>query len=357
MRGYIFPQVINDQRELLPHIEKITQNNDECFEWNFVAGSDSASVMLDLKKKVVGYLFMQFGQCGRGKIRVEYGPFLHAMFYSKTFDVCSNRLIFDEEITALRYIRLIFEDCEGLIQLQKFGIRSSSYDYREGGVFKSDNILLNKIWSTGAYTLQLCTQKETESISLERRATFPQEFLDAIKNWKCIDSEYVIFDGPRRDREAWIGDIRTEALIAYAAFSDYAPVRASLQLFADLQDKAGLIPGSAASRQNFIEYNLWWVITIYEYYEHTADMAFLDRMYPYISKLYDYLQFSMDENYFIENDSSWLWTFIRSGKTASAQCVLYYALICIKKILLIFNQEIEANRLSCRYSKKNSRSG
>ena len=115
------------------------------------------------------------------------------------------------------------------------------------GSFKSDNSRLNKIWQTGAYTVQLCMQ------------------------------DYLL-DGIKRDRMVWAGDIGPEIATISAAFGYNDIVPKSLDFLRDQNPK--FINGIAS-------YSMWWVLMQYDWYLYHGRLDYLKAQKTYLLDLLD----------------------------------------------------------------------
>ena len=290
------------------------------------AGGTSNSVLLDFGRKTTGYLFLELTGSTGDTILVESGPVRSAIVFRRQVKMpLDGQLWVDDMYIAARYLRLSLVSNAVVPQdaratLKQVGLRFSAWEGPQRGSFRASDPTLEKVWNMGVYTNQLCVQKQAHSSNyLELLPEFMKTF---IRDWKNPYSQYVIYDGPRRDREAWLGDIRTEALALYGSYGAWEVVKASLQLFYDLQRNDGLMPGSGASRQEFREYNLWWVICLWELHLNSGDTAFTESVYPGFRMLMDWIEHHLDERGFLYNDRTWMWTFPREGHGIATQCIL-----------------------------------
>ncbi len=292
----------------------------------------SPEVLLDFGIKTTGYLFVELEDSSADELVIQYGPLKDAMIKTHIVPMPEQGILWvDNEYIALRYMKLSIRSRALLpapchASIRRIGVKFSAYPCVYRGQLKAADPLWEKLWWTGAYTTQLCLQRSCFSSTF--RDSLPKPHRNFVTDWRSPYSDYVIFDGPRRDREAWIGDIRTEALNIYYAFGANETVKSSIHMFQALQETSGLIPGSAASRQTFTEYNLWWIISIWEHYLFTAERAFLETMYEGYRSLIAWIQFQLDDRGFLYNDKTWMWTFPREGFGSATQCVLYQALKC-----------------------------
>lgn len=292
-------------------------------------------VILDFGRKTTGYLFLDVETATAGAmLHIQYGPINELLPQSKVVDLSRVKGNWvDTSYIACRYMKItlsidetIESDNEITVKIKQIGLVFSAFPCVWSGSFESDDTKLNNIWEMGAYTVQLCMQKNMDSS--KNNPYLPVNNLEFIANWKSRYSQYVIFDGPRRDRETWIGDIRTEALAIYGAFNAGQVVKSSIEIFMDLQRSDGTTPGCGSTWQEFKEYNLWWVVSVWECYLFTGDKAFLEHLYPGIKRFMNWLEYQLDDRAFLFNDGNWMWTLPREGHSSATQCILYYTLQC-----------------------------
>lgn len=133
--------------------------------------------------------------------------------------------------------------------------------YREleyKGSFRCDDERLNTIWNTGAYTIHLNMQ------------------------------EYV-WDGIKRDRLVWIGDMHPETSTIQAVFGYDESVPASLDLARDETPLPGWMDGTSS-------YSVWWILIHYGWYMQNGDKAYLAEQKEYLSQLLSLLCDLISEN-------------------------------------------------------------
>ena len=310
-----------------------------------IGRSDEKFVVMDEKTRITGRfpakctgnLFFRLKDGVHDTITVRYGPTKDSLFFSLAYQVTEDGFVIIPDFVAIRFFEISVSNHKVPVRkvslkLFEFGIISTACPYLSKGKFLSDNRLLNQIWDAGAYTLKLCTQK------IEHSRCGSQGYVSRI-------SPYMVFDGPRRDREVWTGDIRCEALIAYSAFGDALPIKSSLQYIADLQLSDGQMPASGCTKQAFLTYNLWWIISVYEYCLYTADIQFLHSVYAALRSLEEYLMYHTDENGELRNSnytSTWMWTFPRGEYCCTVQMIYYKALQCLYDLECLMGEKERA---------------
>lgn len=90
----------------------------------------------------------------------------------------------------------------------------------------------------------------------------------------CSSSGYV-WDGIKRDRLVWIGDMAPEVLALTTLYGRLPCVERSLE-FAKAQFP---LP---KWMNNMPAYSMWWIIILADYYERTESRAFIERQIPYL---------------------------------------------------------------------------
>ncbi|WP_298649953.1 alpha-L-rhamnosidase C-terminal domain-containing protein [uncultured Proteiniphilum sp.] len=115
------------------------------------------------------------------------------------------------------------------------------------GSFKCDNERLNEIWETGAYTVHLNMQ------------------------------EYL-WDGIKRDRLVWLGDIHPEIMTINTVFGEHEVVKKSLDFGRDTTPLPGWMNGISS-------YSLWWIIAHRDLYLYQGDLDYLKEQQSYLSAL------------------------------------------------------------------------
>jgi hypothetical protein len=153
--------------------------------------------------------------------------------------------------TGFRFVRIDLLDTNSFVALKSVRAVFLHRDLPWLGLFRCNNERLNRIWETGAYTVFLNMQ------------------------------DYV-WDGIKRDRLVWIGDMHPETSTIGAVFGDVPVVTASL----DLVGKETPLPGWM---NGISSYSLWWVIIQRDWYRHSGDLTYLRAQQNYLTALLEQL--------------------------------------------------------------------
>lgn len=149
--------------------------------------------------------------------------------------------------TGFRFVRIDLIDDNAELRLKEaraiFIFRDISYL----GSFKCSDTLLNKIWITGAYTVQLNMQD-------------------------------YLWDGIKRDRLVWVGDMHPETSTIAVAFGSSDVVPKSLDLARDITPLPQYMNG-------MVSYSMWWVLIQHDWYMHSGDLVYLKQQKAYLTGL------------------------------------------------------------------------
>jgi alpha-L-rhamnosidase len=120
-------------------------------------------------------------------------------------------------------------------------------DVPQIGSFKCDDERLNRIWEVGAYTVHLNMQD-------------------------------YLWDGIKRDRLVWIGDMHPEVSTINAVFGFNDVVPRSLDLTRDITPPTQWMNGISS-------YSMWWVLIHEQWWLQNGDRAYLEKQKPYLQAL------------------------------------------------------------------------
>ncbi|KAI5246140.1 Six-hairpin glycosidase [Aureobasidium subglaciale] len=139
------------------------------------------------------------------------------------------------------------------------------------GYFDCSDDDLNKIWYSGAYTLQ------TNAVPVDTGRNF------VASGWNnsglLSNGSTVIVDGAKRDRAVWPGDMGIAVPATFVSIGDLDSVANALQTMYDHQNADGSFPeaGPPLLQQNSDTYHMWSMIGTYNYLLYTNDTAFLNK--------------------------------------------------------------------------------
>ncbi len=153
--------------------------------------------------------------------------------------------------TGFRFVRIDALDPAHPVSLTEVRAVLVIRDIPRLGSFRSSDERLNRIWATGAYTVHLNMQ------------------------------EYL-WDGIKRDRLVWVGDMHPETSTVNAVFGFNDVVPRSLDFIRDRTPQHEWMNGISA-------YSMWWVLIHEQHWLHHGDRAYLAQQHAYLRALLEKL--------------------------------------------------------------------
>ncbi|MDR3228763.1 MAG: hypothetical protein LBT53_05060 [Puniceicoccales bacterium] len=160
--------------------------------------------------------------------------------------------------SGFRFVRIDLLDPNATLGIKEVNAVLTYRDIPYLGSFKSSDPRLDKIWLTGAYTVHLNMQ------------------------------EYI-WDGIKRDRLVWLGDLHPEVMTVSTVFGANEVIPKSLDLARDITPLPGWMNGMCS-------YSLWWVIIHRDWYKYQGNLAYLREQKPYLTRLLNILLTKVDAN-------------------------------------------------------------
>lgn len=206
-----------------------------------------------------------------------------------------------------------------------------------------------------AFDRIVCRTVTSADISRVTPLAHPDESLrriDAVSIKTLQDCMQIVFeDGPKRDRRLWLGDLRLQALANYETFKNYDLVKRNLYLFAGLPNDKGQITANVftfadviADDTYLLDYSIFFVSTLYDYYQASGDRETLVELWPTALKQIEIGLEHLDERHLMQDGESW-YSFIdwnqELNKQAPTQAVLIYALRQAMEMAAIVGSDAE----------------
>ena len=217
-------------------------------------GGERAALLLDFGRETHGTVLVTVSrvqsESTRAKLRIRFGESVmealspvgeknagndHAV-RDHVYDVGQYGTVQTNE-SGFRFVYLELESEDTAVHLLSVQHCMIYRDIPYLGSFRCDDELLNTIWKTAAYTVHLNMQD-------------------------------YLWDGIKRDRLAWQGDMHTEVLAIEDVFGGNPVVPKTLDFLRDRTPQGEWINGYSA-------YTLWWIVVQAEVYRYTGDLAYL----------------------------------------------------------------------------------
>ena len=158
--------------------------------------------------------------------------------------------------SGFRFVRIDNADREIPLSLGEVRAVLTLRDVPYLGSFRCSDERLNRIWQTAAYTVHLNMQD-------------------------------YLWDGIKRDRLVWLGDMHPEVSVINAVFGANEVVPKSLDLVRDRTPVTEWMNGISS-------YSMWWVLIHEEWHRHHGDTAYLQEQKDYLTKLLERLATFVD---------------------------------------------------------------
>ncbi len=160
--------------------------------------------------------------------------------------------------SGFRFASIQLVDTLAKIEIKEI---SAIFEYRDIpylGSFRCNDERLNQIWLTGAYTVHLNMQD-------------------------------YLWDGIKRDRLVWVGDLHPEVMTVNTVFGFNEVVPKSLDLIRDLTPLPGWMNGLSS-------YSMWWILLHHEWYKYQGNLNYLKLQQKYLFELLKLLSTKIDDS-------------------------------------------------------------
>lgn len=149
--------------------------------------------------------------------------------------------------SGFRFVRIDNADAKINLELTQVRAILTIRDIPYVGSFKCSDERLNKIWQTGAYTVHLNMQD-------------------------------YLWDGIKRDRLVWLGDMHPEVSVIDCVFGFNEVVPKSLDMTRDVTPVTDWMNGISS-------YSMWWILIHEEWFQHHGDLEYLKKQQAYLTAL------------------------------------------------------------------------
>ncbi len=149
--------------------------------------------------------------------------------------------------SGFRFLRIDNVDPKIPVELSQVRAILTLRDAPYVGSFKCSDERLNQIWETGAYTVHLNMQD-------------------------------YLWDGVKRDRLVWLGDMHPEVSVINTVFGYNEVVPNSLDMTRDVTPVTEWM-------NSISSYSMWWILIHEEWYLHHGNLNYLKQQQPYLTDL------------------------------------------------------------------------
>ncbi len=280
VRKHILPEQIvwqNENNSLLENPDALLLNGvNNASPWSDKGCilKNGAGICLDYGKEIHGGVKIISGANTNSltKIRIRFGESISEAMNEPNNDHAVHDTILDIPWhgtvefgnTGFRYVRIdMIEQNENakpdsIIEFKEIRAVAVYRNLEYKGDFVCDDDRLNEIWNTGAYTVHLNMQD-------------------------------YIWDGIKRDRLVWLGDMHPEVKVVCSLFDDDGIVSASLDYARDQTPIPSWI-------NDISSYSLWWIIIQKDWYLYKGNLGYLKKQKKYLLSLLELLENCIDDS-------------------------------------------------------------
>lgn len=232
----------------------------------------NSAILLDFGKEIHGGVQVVTGMHpvqAPVKVRITLGESVSEAMSSVDHSTATNdHSIRDYEIlvpwlgsievgnSGFRFVKIELLENNRELKLKEVRAIAVQRDIPWLGSFKSNDERLNQIWQTGAYTVYLNMQN-------------------------------FLWDGIKRDRLVWVGDMYPEVMTILSVFGYNEVVPKSLDLIRDITKLPDYMNGISS-------YSMWWILIQYQWYMNNGDTKYLIKNKDYIFATLDLLAKKID---------------------------------------------------------------
>lgn len=160
--------------------------------------------------------------------------------------------------TGFRFVRIDLVDPNTELLLKEVRAIFTYRDVPYVGSFHSSDERLNQIWATGAYTVHLNMQQ-------------------------------YLWDGIKRDRLVWVGDMHPEVMAINTVFGYNEVVPKSLDLIRNVTPLPAWMNGISS-------YSMWWIRIQRDWYRYQGNLDYLKLQRTYLVTLLNQLMTKVKDN-------------------------------------------------------------
>ena len=288
---------------------------------DLMSNDNCASILLDFGVELQGGIQILTSKCGSNNyanLRIRFGEsVMEAMSEiedekNATNDHAIRDMVIEvsdmsmAEIggTGFRFIRIDLLNKNAHVSFKSIKAAFTYTDLVYKGHFQCSDELLNQIWTIGAYTVNLNIQN-------------------------------YVWDGIKRDRLVWIGDMHPEYSTIQCVFNYDDSVPKSLDF---IRDETPL----PKWMNDIPTYSMWWIIVHYDLFMHTGNVSYLFEQKEYMKGIYHQLSKHIDENG-IDNTPEirfmdWASLNEKQAVDAGIQAIHVLATKAIKEIFIIYGE-------------------
>lgn len=265
--------VKNAENILKPGIGQADLNNGKYL--TLISDKDAKpGIILDFGREIQGGLELITTISNKnplGKVRIRFGESVSEAMSDVGVNGATNDHAMRDFVVALpwlgrlevgnsgfRFVRIDLVDPDTKVEIKEISATFTFRDMPYQGSFTCNDERLNQIWMTGAYTVHLNMQD-------------------------------YLWDGVKRDRLVWVGDMHPEVMTINSVFGNNEVVPKSLDLARDLTPLPNWMNGISS-------YSMWWIMIQRDWYYYQGNLDYLKKQKEYLVALLHQLAAKIDDS-------------------------------------------------------------
>jgi len=206
--------------------------------------------------------------------------------------------------SGFRFVRIDLADKNTELDIKEISAIFTYRDIPYRGSFRCSDERLNKIWMTGAYTVH-------------------------------VNMQDYLWDGIKRDRLVWVGDLHLEVMTVNTVFGYCDVVPKSLDLIRETTPLPGWMNGISS-------YSIWWLLIQRDWYYYQGNLTYLQEQHSYLSGLLRFLITKIDKNGHEQLDGNrfldWPSSENKVGIDAGLQALMLWAMRSGEELCLVLGE-------------------
>ena len=318
---YLLPKKIikYNQIENVDALKRVKENQISILEDDYITANKGSYIILDFGKETNGGIRILSYEVAKKalKVRIRFGESVsetcaeigeknatndHSPRDMECLLPCYSDLTFGN--TGFRFVRIDFLE-EGRFTIKSILAQERILKKRANYTYCGTDPEIKKIFKVAKRTIDLCA------------------------------AEGYLWDGIKRDRLVWIGDIHPE-MLAFTTLYGKSPI---IENSLDFIRKKTPLP---KFMNNYSTYSLWWIIILWDYYKITGCKKYLTEQCAYLQGLLKVIDENVADSGEILYDRIFVeWSACGTeDECLGAKLINIYAVKCAKEILALFGEDV-----------------
>lgn len=231
------------------------------------------------------FVILDFGKQMHGGVRIlartGMGTKLHIRFGESLSETCTE--VFNREFGPATNHHALRDFVTPIMSLSDMTFANTGYRYIRIDVIEGEALIKSIVGTNNILKKPTIWEYTGKDELIKEIFKTAKRTIDL-----CASTDYV-WDGVKRDRLVWIGDMHPELLAITTMYGGLKSFERSLDFVRDQTPIPAWMNGSPP-------YSMWWIIILADYLRITKKENYVKRQLPYLVKLIDLLNEHVLEN-------------------------------------------------------------